>query len=281
MFAHCYNVGPPPSQVLQDRANKRPRPEQHLNMQRQGFAPRAPGRMPMYRPATSILMEPEHLRLMSRVILQQEEVIAHLRQEKCFVMFMKHEQEGILRPLMMVAKEWNDKKNKSPELLDSPLRTLMLQSMLQELLNRVQKEAATEEGRATLMKRGWLTAEHHWPYLRWDRKAKQLVQDPRPPLQHSELTRLLTWMLKELKGEIIQTFKSTMPLHKVDTQLVPTTTFKLEISLRGQTALEMHEAFNKLAASAATLLIGVSIKRDTLPQTPAARQLADLTYRRR
>ena len=105
-------------------------------------------------------MEPEHLRLMSRVILQQEEVIAHLRQEKCFVMFMKHEQEGILRPLMMVAKEWNDKKNKSPELLDSPLRTLMLQSMLQELLNRVQKEAATEEGRATLMKRGWLTAEH-------------------------------------------------------------------------------------------------------------------------
>ena len=61
----------------------------------------------------------------------------------------------------------------------------------------------------------------------------------------------------------------------------PATTFKLEVSLRGQTALEMHEAFAKLAACSVTHLIGVSIKRDSLPQSPLARQLADLTYRRR
>ena len=112
-------------------------------------------------------MPPERdpVRLISRILLQQEEAICHLRHEKCFVMFMKHDQEGILRQLMMVAKEWNDKKAKTPEQLESPLRTLLLQSMLQELLNRVQKESSTEEGRARLVQKGWLTPEHHWAYL--------------------------------------------------------------------------------------------------------------------
>ena len=73
---------------------------------------------------------------------------------------------------MMVAKEWNDKKAKTPEQLESPLRTLLLQSMLQELLNRVQKESSTEEGRARLVQKGWLTPEHHWAYLRWDRSGQ-------------------------------------------------------------------------------------------------------------
>ena len=88
-------------------------------------------------------------------------------------------------------------------------------------------------------------------------------------------------MLQELRGEIIQTFKSVPPMHKIDPQAPQATTFKLEVSLRGQTSLEMHEAFAKLAACSVTHLIGVSIKRDSLPQSPLARQLADLTYRRR
>ena len=284
IFTHCYNVGPPP--MMPPRAPKRQRPERQFqgpsHYQSQlphppPYANRGQGQMRMYQ------MPPERdpVRLISRILLQQEETICHLRHEKCFVMFMKHDQEGILRQLMMVAKEWNDKKAKTPEQLESPLRTLLLQSMLQELLNRVQKESSTEEGRARLVQKGWLTPEHHWAYLRWDRQAKQLTQDTKPPIQHADLTRTLTWMLQELRGEIIQTFKSVPPMHKIDPQAPQATTFKLEVSLRGQTSLEMHEAFAKLAACSVTHLIGVSIKRDSLPQSPLARQLADLTYRRR
>ena len=174
IFTHCYNVGPPP--MMPPRAPKRQRPERQFqgpsHYQSQlphppPYANRGQGQMRMYQ------MPPERdpVRLISRILLQQEETICHLRHEKCFVMFMKHDQEGILRQLMMVAKEWNDKKAKTPEQLESALRTLLLQSMLQELLNRVQKESATEEGRTRLVQKGWLTPEHHWAYLRWDRQA--------------------------------------------------------------------------------------------------------------
>ncbi|CAE7773628.1 pol [Symbiodinium sp. CCMP2592] len=279
IFAHCYNVGPAPS-MIPSRAQKRPRPEHSFQNRYSAFPPRGGG-MPPPMPMYHAPQERDPLRLMSRIILQQEETICHLRNEKCFVLFLKHEQEGILKQLMAVSKEWNEKKEKTPDQLNSPLRTLLLQSMLQELLNRVQKETATQEGRATLVSRGWLTQDHHWAYLRWDRQAKQLTQDTRPPFQHADLVRLITWMLKELQGDIIQTFKSMPPFHKLDMQTVKSTTFKLEISLRGQTSLEMHEAFAKLAACSVTHLIGVSIKRDSLAQSPLARQLADLTYRRR
>ncbi|CAE7260390.1 Pol [Symbiodinium sp. CCMP2592] len=258
IFAHCYNVGPVPS-MMSHRATKRQRPEQHPFQNRfSSFPPRGGGPPQQMQQMYQVPQERDPIRLMSRIILQQEETICHLRNEKCFIMFLRHDQEGILQQLMAVSKEWNEKKEKTPDQLTSPLRTLLLQSMLQELLNRAQKEVATPEGR-----------------------AKQLTQDNRPPIQHADLVRLLTWMLKELRGDIIQTFKSMPSLQKINTQTVQSSTFKLEISLRGQTSLEMHEAFAKLAACSVTHLVGISLKRDSLPQSHLARQLADITFRRR
>ena len=278
IFAHCFDEGAM-QRYMPARAPKRARPEQQFRGMGAGnrFAP-----VNMYGAPPQQQQAQDPLRLMCRVILQQEETIAHLRHEKCFVMFMKHEQEGILKPLMMVAKEWNEKRSQTPEKLTSPLRTLLLQSMLQELLQRVQKEAATEDGRTALQKKGWLTKENHWPYLAWDSKTKQLVlNQARQRVPHTEIVRLLTWMLREMKGDIIQTFKSRPSLHKMNLQIAPTSTFHLEIALRGQTSLEMHEAFMKLTSNAVTQLIGTAIKRDSLPQTALAKQLADLTFRRR
>ena len=114
------------------------------------------------------------------------------------------------------------------------------------------------------------------------RATKQLVKDPdRAALDHTSLTNLLTWMLKELHGDIVQRFNSTPSMNRLEGQLNPVSTFHLEISLRGQTSLEMYEAFAKLASNAVTGLIGVSIKKDRLPQSNLAKQLARITYQRR
>ncbi|CAE7713286.1 unnamed protein product [Symbiodinium sp. CCMP2456] len=164
----------------------------------------------------------------------------------------------------------------------TPLRTLLMQSMLQELQKRMQREIATEATKAALLQKGWIDKDGNWVYLRWDRSTKQLIQDPgRSPLQHSEAIRLLSWMMKELHGDIIQRFSSTPGLQKVETMVVPASTFHLEVALRGQTSLEMYEAFSTFSASAATHLIGVSIKKDNLHQSKLAKQLADITYPRR
>ena len=66
------------------------------------------------------------------------------------------------------------------------------------------------------------------------------MKDPdREALDHTTLTNLLTWMLKELHGDIVQRFNSTPSMQRLEGQLNPVSTFHLEISLRGQTSLEM------------------------------------------
>ena len=259
IFSHCYNVGRMDPTLMPDRSLKRPRPEHRLRQMSAGH--------------------PAQRQMGAGLGMYGNPM--HLRQEKCFVLFMKNEQEGIVQALLQVSREWNKKKEEGGAVLRSPLRTLLMQSMLQELQNRTQKEVATEEGKAVLLKRGWLTSENSWVYLKWDRQAKQLIQDPdRPALQHAEAIRLLTWMMKALQGDIIQRFGSS-GLHKSETAVRAVSTFHLEVAMRGPTALEMYEAFSTLTANSAMHLIGVSLKKDRMPQSALAKQLATLTYRRR
>ena len=60
------------------------------------------------------------IRVMSRVILQQEETIARLRQEKCFVLFIPSDQDGILKSLVAVAKCWNEQNAAGNQKFRSP-----------------------------------------------------------------------------------------------------------------------------------------------------------------
>ena len=87
-------------------------------------------------------------------------------------------------------------------------------------------------------------------------------------------------MMKELKGDIIQRFGSS-GLHKSETTTNAVSTFHLEVATRGPTALEMYEAFSTFAANSVMHLIGVSLKKDRLPQSALAKQLANITHRRR
>lgn len=285
IFAHCYNIGPPQQAMtaMTNRAQKRQRPEHQLRQMPMGMRmhPQLP-QVGMGMATYSQQQNGDPMRLMGRLLLQQEETIARLRKDKCFVLFLKHEQEGVLRPLMQVSKEWHLKQAEATTAPTTPLRTLLMQSMLQELQKRMQKEMATETTQAALLKKGWINSEGNWVYLRWDRTTKQLIQDPnRPALQHTEAIRLLSWMMKELHGDIIQRFSSTPGLQKVEAMTVPASTFHLEVSLRGQTSLEMYEAFSTFSANAATHLVGVSIKKDNLHQTKLAKQLADIVYPKR
>ncbi|CAE7758543.1 Pol, partial [Symbiodinium necroappetens] len=113
IFAHCYNIGPPQQAMtaMTNRAQKRQRPEHQLRQMPMGMRmhpqlPQAGMGMATY----SQQQNGDPMRLMGRLLLQQEETIARLRKDKCFVLFLKHEQEGVLRPLMQVSKEWHLKQ---------------------------------------------------------------------------------------------------------------------------------------------------------------------------
>ncbi|CAE6956879.1 Pol [Symbiodinium sp. CCMP2592] len=221
------------------------------------------------------------LRLLTRVVLQQEEVISRLRHEKAFMLFMKQTEEGTLGSLMKVAKEWNRQKSLETTAIRSPLRTVLMSSMVKELLNLAQQAVATEENKARMIKAEWLTASSEWTYRRWchtDRRLK--IDDQRAPLQHAEAVRILSFLLENLSGDAIQRFGSTVQLPKLEQQGAQMATFALEISLRGKTAQELYDYFSRLCGNSLMSLIGVSMKKDTLPRSQLAKNLANQFYQR-
>ncbi|CAE7920807.1 unnamed protein product, partial [Symbiodinium necroappetens] len=292
IFANCWPEAPefllsPSASLSPDhRSQKRPRPNQQ---------PHWPGRHPSnyhghrgqpfgsssYGPQRP---PPQHdpLRLLTRVVLQQEQTISRLRHDKAFVLFMKQGEDGTLGALMSVAKEWNNKKSQENSTIRSPLRTVLLSSMIGALLKLAQQAVATEDNKQKMVTAEWLTANSEWTYRVWNHAERRLVVDTnKTPLQHAEATRILTFLFEHLTGEAIQRFNSTVTLPKLEQQGANIATFALEVSLSGKEAAELYHSFERLCGSAIMNLIGVSMKKDTLPQTPAAKQLANLFYQHR
>eukprot|EP00439_Symbiodinium_sp_Y106_P047170 s551_g6.t1 len=123
----------------------------------------------------SILPE-NHIRLLSKIVLKQEEQLALLRKDTQFVLFMRQDDKSILPALMLAAKEWKTRQETTEgQTPPSSQRTVLLSCLLRELLARVQRIVATEQGRESLKKADWLRNDTAWTYLRWAPKQKRLV----------------------------------------------------------------------------------------------------------
>ena len=283
IFANCWG-GAPDFLREEPRSQKRPRPEQALLWADRRQAYRGRGGNPFnnhphHQPRPPLSQDP--VRLLTRVVLQQEQVISRLRHDKGFVLFMKQGEDGTLGALMRVAREWNAKKAQGNQALRSPLKTVLLSSMVKELLNLAQQAVASEENKARMVKAEWLSTSTEWNYRTWNPTEKRLIVDTaKPPLQRTEVVRILNFLLENLTGEAIQRFGSTVQLPKLEQQGAQMATFALEVSLRGQQAAELYHSFERLCGCAVMSLIGVSMKKDTLPQSPQARNLANLFYQR-
>ena len=212
IFANCWPEAPefllsPSASLSPDhRSQKRPRPNQQ---------PHWPGRHPStyhgprghpfgsssYGPPRP---PPQHdpLRLLTRVVLQQEQTISRLRHDKAFVLFMKQGEDGTLGALMRVAKEWNNKKSQENSTVRSPLRTVLLSRMIGALLKLAQQAVATEDNKQKMVTAEWLTANSEWTYRVWNHAERRLVVDTnKTPLQHAQATRILTFLLEHLTGK--------------------------------------------------------------------------------
>ena len=191
-------------------------------------------------------------------MLQQEEVISRLRHDKAFMLFMKQTEEGTLGSLMKVANEWHRQKTQDTSVVRSPMRP-----------RRTKLEIKAE----------WLTASSEWTYKTWCHTERRLKLDSkRTPLQHTEAARILSWLFEHLSGEMIQRFGSTVQLPKLEQQRAQMATFALEVSLRGPTAQEMYDHLGRLCGNSLMSLIGVSMKKDTLPRAQLAKNLANQFY---
>eukprot|EP00439_Symbiodinium_sp_Y106_P071429 s2396_g12.t2 len=112
------------------------------------------------------------VQIMGKLLLRHEEFISHLRKDMGFILFFEQDKHSVLPSLMDVAKAHREKLDQGNTEIKSPLRTLLLNCLLRELLQRTQQE-------------------NQWNYLRWDTKQRRLV------LQGNALTSLAGMSMKQ------------------------------------------------------------------------------------
>ncbi|CAE7619605.1 unnamed protein product [Symbiodinium necroappetens] len=273
IFRHCLAAAPFPTGAKQDPPNKRRRPSPHQQPQR-GYR-----RFP--RRGSSDPEESELVLALARLALRQETQLAELRMDKGFVMFFKQDQISILPGLYAVSKEFNAKQAEGHPELTTPLRTLLLACLMRQFRERVVHMMGSPEGIHKLQTAGWLTTDQVWTRQKWCRQTKRLVPDQEGQgIPHADLLSSIDFLLVNLKGDIIHQFHSTTKLKTLEGENAQVATFLMSISLRGQRAYEVHLHFLNLIGASALQLIGLSLKRETLQRSQAARHLESLLYKR-
>ena len=157
---------------------------------------------PSYSTGPQSALQDPTVQIMGKLLLRHEEFISHLRKDMGFVMFFRQDKsQSVLPSFMEVARAHREKVDQGSTEIKSPLRTLLLNCLLKELLQRTQQVCATEEGRQSLQAAQWLTQDNQWNYLRWDGKQRKLVPDTRrDPLSHENAVRTITELQNNMKG---------------------------------------------------------------------------------
>ncbi|CAE7594421.1 Pol [Symbiodinium necroappetens] len=237
-----------------DPPSKRPRQDtQNRRGQRRPFAPSLPSA-----PAG----QSDSIQTMARMLMRQEEIIAELRMDKTLMLYFREDDVSVLPGLYQVAKEWGKQQEEGTSQTTSPIRTLLLACLIQQLRDRVHYMTAGPEGITKL-------------------QAKKLVQHPEAGvMSNQDLLAKLDFLLANLKGEVIHKFHSTKRLQALEDEQATTAAFFLSVSLRGTVATQVHETFVQLIGVSALQLVGLSMKRATLRRPQLAQQVARIAYGR-
>ncbi|CAE7524862.1 Pol [Symbiodinium sp. CCMP2592] len=223
----------------------------------------------------------EPVQLLAKMIMRQEEIIAELRMDKALMLYFREDEISILPGLYRVATEWSKQQEEGTIQTTSPIRTLLLACLIQQLRDRVAHMTADAEGVSKLQAAGWMNTDKHWTRQRWCHQAKKLVQHPEDGVMtQQDLLSNLDFLLINLKGDVIHKFHSTKRLQALQEEQATTAAFFLSVSLRGDLATKVHETFANLIGVSALQLVGVSMKRITMKRSQMAQQVARLAYGR-
>ncbi|CAE7416447.1 unnamed protein product [Symbiodinium sp. CCMP2592] len=296
IFAHCMPSGA--AQASASVGNGTDPQQTTTRATQPSKRPRGPGWGPPQRPSRTPWQPPmshqpvpqlpppypmadQQLDIISKLVLKHEEALHSIRKDTSYVMFFRQDEKSLVPNLMEVARQWREKATSAtPDpALQSPLRTVLINCLLKELLQRTQRVVATEEGRANLKEMGWIDSQGHWTYLKWSPQQRRLVlNEARTPVTHDAMIKTITELQASMTGEIIHRFKSKQPMWSIEEEGSSQAVFDLEISLRSATADEAHMNFGVLMGNAVTNLVGMSTKKDDRPRQPQAQQLAQLVY---
>ncbi|OLP95953.1 hypothetical protein AK812_SmicGene21867 [Symbiodinium microadriaticum] len=127
----------------------------------------------------------------ARLTLKLADAQQVLLQDCGFTWFVSTEPGGILPTMFGVSAEWKKLKESSPHLIKSPLPTLMMTCILEELVARMQRTVAEESMQKAALQAGWCTEAGGWADKQWDPIKKELVDTKEAPVTLTALETIV------------------------------------------------------------------------------------------
>ena len=152
---------------------------------------------------------------LSQLTLRPEYALGKLRQDTAMCLFVKPGPEGLIPILFAASEKWSRTQEENPQLIDSPIRIVLMKAFLIELCNRLTIAAKNEETMQAATAMGWLTESGEWKTLKWDPTLEKLQEVPDAPTKTTDrLIADATELRKTITADYLYRFQSIYGLCK-------------------------------------------------------------------
>lgn len=210
------------------------------------------------------------LHLMAKLLVRVERDLQVLQRETTFIFYFKcTDQKGILPLLLQQADAWHKKAKEGSSSSTSPLRQVLLQTVLSTLSTRLNKLLEAPEDSPLLqaaLQTQLLLENKTIPYMAWNPQERRL--------QISDKTPVSLAKMNEHCNELMEGFRDVsliMKFHSLPTKEGSTVTpWRLQMSIREE---RTYELLQHLAHSQVWTLLAASLKQHNLHQSSLATSL--------
>ena len=213
----------------------------------------------------------EHLiNLLSRLVLRHEEAISVLRQNTGWVMYLQTPKHAcsVVTMLVQLSVKWHQETQMDTPVSRIPLRCVLLQGLIQELLNRINRQDVLDAAKTA----GWVT-EEGWVFQVWCPQNKCLkASTTQRPLAHTTVVeKIRSLQLALAEDSSIHRFRSLRPL-KEEMQ-GETVVMILDLAIASDKAKQAQALMQEMMANSIFQIVGLQYRRESLQRSPLAREL--------
>ncbi|CAE7333704.1 unnamed protein product, partial [Symbiodinium sp. KB8] len=230
-----------------------------------------------YEPAQLGEQEQEFLRNVAKMLMRHESEMRLLRQDTTWMMFVDTQEQGVLSLIQEKSAKWQELYQEKK--VTSSLRTVLLIGVFQELATRLQALLQDQDRLNKMHSVGWLVSGEQalnpkWVYQQWSPEKQTVEVSSQAPILYSLALDAIQAVINNVGGPgVLLRFRSTRPLtEKITGEVMP---FALVLSMRGQLAMQVHQALGILSGCACLKVAGLRVRPDRGQQSTLAKALED------
>ncbi|CAE7831585.1 unnamed protein product [Symbiodinium sp. CCMP2592] len=213
----------------------------------------------------------EHLiSLLSRLVLRHEDSVAVLRQNTGWVMYLQTQKHAcsVVDILVKLSVKWHSAAQKEAPVGRVPLRCILLQGLVQELLNRLSRQEVVDAAKQA----GWVT-DDGWIYQVWCPNSRCLkANGSKSPMSHATMLEKLQTLQRALANDsAIHRFRSLRPLR--EQMEGETVVMLLDLAILEEDGKLAQALMQELTGNSVCQVVGLQFRRESLQRSSLAREL--------